>query len=386
MQRKGRKMSSRTATNIAFAVIIVFVVMQVVWWFVFQNRYARQVTQETISAWERDAVTAAELLESGSSGAELLLERFPHLSYTQADGFSVASQAQRTFLAAQRGHLRMFALEGTTFIAVIIATLIFVSSRLRAERELEARQHNFLSAVTHEFKTPLSTLRLLIETALYRDLPAAKLRSYLLKMERELARLEESSDQVLASARLEQASGLPVLQALELNGIMQGVAGKLRAGLEMRGARLEIIYSPEPLPVSLDPQAFELVLNNLLDNAVKYTPAEVKPVTVRLLRDEHLVQVRVEDEGPGVTPAEAGRIFDRFYRVGSEMTRTSRGVGLGLHLVQRTMEAMNGWVRYEPNAQAVTGSCFVLLLPLRVHLSEAEQAELDLPVRSLEGT
>jgi signal transduction histidine kinase len=386
MQRKGKTVSSRTATNVAFGVIILFVVMQVAWWFVFQNRYARQVTHDTISAWERDALTAAELLESGSAPAAGLLERYPHLSFTQQDGFSVSDEAQSAFLGKQRSYLRMFALEGATFIAVVIASLFFIASRLRAERELKIRQQNFLSAVTHEFKTPMSTLRLLIETALYRELPAGKLRSYLLKMERELARLEESGDQVLATARLEQDHGFPVLQALELNSVMQGIAGKVRSGLETRGAQFSVIYSPEPLPVSLDPQAFELVLNNLLDNAVKYTPSAVKPVTVRLQRDDHLVQVRVEDEGPGVAPAEVARIFDRFYRVGSEMTRTARGVGLGLHLVQRTMESMNGWVRYEPNRNAASGSCFVLLLPLRVRLSEAERLESDLPVRAVEGT
>lgn len=372
-------MNSRTAMNLAFTVIVAFVVAQVAWWFVFQNRYTQQVTRETLAGWELDATVAADLLSSGWGGVPQLLERFPWLTFSAAGGFTVAPAALSEFQTTQAGYRRMFMLEGLTFVAVIISALVFVSSRLRAERELKERQQNFLSAVTHEFKTPVSTLRLLIETALYRELPAGKLRSYLLDMERELGRLEQSSDRVLASARLEEASEAPVLVAEELNSVMQGISGKARSGLETRGATLQVTYSPGRLPVSLDRQAFELVINNLLDNAVKYSPGPHRPVRIELSQDGYVAQVRVCDEGVGIPEGEAERIFERFYRPGSEMTRTTQGVGLGLHLVRSTMEAMNGWVRYEPNA-AGRGSCFVVLLPLRQALTVEERFEQDLPV------
>jgi signal transduction histidine kinase len=118
-------------------------------------------------------------------------------------------------------------------------------------------------------------------------------------------------------------------------------------GLEARGARLTVRYAAEPLPVSLEPDAFALVLNNLLDNAVKYSPGAVKPVTVTLRADGDLVRLHVDDEGVGLGPAERERVFERFYRAGDEMTRTSAGVGLGLHLVRSVTEAMNGWVQVE---------------------------------------
>jgi signal transduction histidine kinase len=267
----------------------------------------------------------------------------------------------------------MFAFEGPTFALVVLSMLLLIAGTLRSERELKRRQQNFLSAVTHEFKTPISTLRLLVQTARMRSLPAEKQRDYLRRMENELDRLERTSEQVLASARLEQASSAPALAALELNQVAQGVVGRARAGLEARGALLRVVYSPEPLPVSIDPDAFAVVLNNLLDNAVKYSPAPEKPITVTLERRGDVVELHVDDRGVGLPDGEQERVFERFYRTGDEMTRESAGVGLGLHLVRSITEAMNGWVRAGVNPESERGARFTVVLPRRVARHAADQ-------------
>src|SRR5690606_35126483 len=110
-------------------------------------------------------------------------------------------------------------------------------------RELEQRQRNFLLAVTHEFRTPISTLRLLIQTLQLRPATPAKLGDYLGRMMRELARLESSSDKVLASARLEQPVPAEGLLVVELNAAVRDVVAKHRPGLETRGAEVRVEYS-----------------------------------------------------------------------------------------------------------------------------------------------
>lgn len=362
-------------TRVAFGVIIVFVLAQVVWWLLFQHRYIDRVTRAAEHAWSRDAETATLLAERAPELTADLLERYPHLRPDGAGGFTVDSAALREFERQQRRHLRMFWFEGPFFVLVVMTGLLIIGRSLAAERELKRRQQNFLSAVTHEFRTPLSTLRLLIETVQYRRPDPQRLQDYLRRMEREVARLEGSSDRVLASARLEQRDGPPILRKVDLNAVVEGIIGKARPGLETRGAELRVEYSPEPLPVSLEPDAFEVVLNNLLDNAVKYSPGPVKPVRVTLERREHLVVLQVEDEGVGVPEAEAEQIFERFYRPGSEMTRASQGVGLGLHLVRTIVEAMNGWVRCEPNREAGRGTRFTVVLPARVGRADPERTE-----------
>lgn len=356
--------SLQAVTRIAFVVIIVFVVAQVAWWLVFKHRIIQELSQTTLSAWQRDAELANLLLQRDPALAEARIAQYPHLRLG-AEGFKVDPAAIASFTEQQQGRLRMLVFEGPFFVLVVISGLAIIARSLRAERELKRRQQNFLSAITHEFKTPMSTLRLLIETVLYRPLPPDKQRSYLERMERELTRLEQTSEQVLASARLKQAESAPALEAVELNSVMQGVIGRVRAGLEARGATLRVSYSPEPLWVSLDTPAFNVVMNNLLDNAVKYSPDAKKPVSVRLTRRDHLAMIQVEDEGIGVPDSERQRVFEQFYRIGSEMTRSSQGIGLGLHLVKTIVEAMNGWVKCEPNREAGRGTRFTVVFPER---------------------
>lgn len=363
----GRSPSSQLATRIAFSIIILFVIAQVSWWMFFQQRYMGEVGRVRLAAWQQDAVTANELLAAGDGDearAEELLQRFPQLSLDARGRFVVDGATRAEFIRTQRRYMRMFAFEVPFFVLVVLLSLVFIAFTLRNERELKRRQQNFMSAVTHEFKTPISTLRLLIETALMRPLPAEKARDYLQRMAAEVARLEQTSDRVLASARLEQAPEPRMLAPFDMAYLVKENTDRLRQGLEARGALLKIQLPGEPVPVSVDENAFSMVLSNLLDNAVKYSPAEVKPVTVRLETSGDLALLHVEDQGIGVAEGERNKIFERFYRSGDEMTREATGIGLGLHLVRSTVEAMNGWVRCA-NREEGPGARFTVVLPLR---------------------
>jgi signal transduction histidine kinase len=366
--------TSPLITRIAFGVIIAFVIAQVVWWIIFQERYVSKVKETTLQTWQKDADLANYMLAFSSSTnlTETLQSEYPHLIYDdETKTFSLNQEMVRNFERQQDGYIRMFAFEGPFFVLVVLAGLAVIARSLRTERELKKRQQNFLAAITHEFKTPMSTLRLLIETALFRPLAAEKQKSYLEKMSSELTRLEQTSEQVLAAAQLEHSETAPILESLELNSVVQGIIGKARHGLEARGANLTVNYSPEPLPVSIDARAFSVVLNNLLDNAVKYSPSVPKILKVGLERQNDLIFVHVDDEGIGIPEAELKKVFERFYRVGNEMTRESKGVGLGLHLVKSITEAMNGWVRVENNPSG-NGTRFTIVLPRRVALTQDE--------------
>lgn len=359
-----------TATRVAFTVIVVFVLAQVTWWIMVQGRLANELRDTTLAAWEHDALTANALLQVDPAAEAVLLARYAHLRPVTLDGairLELDPAARAEVEQRSAATRRMLAFEGPFFALVILGLLLFIAGSLRAERELKRRQTNFLGAVTHEFKTPISTLRLLVQTLRLRALGLERQQDYLRRMEGEIDRLERTSEQVLASARLEQASEPPALAAAELNHVVQGLIGRLRPGLELRGAQLRVHYSPEPLPVALDADAFAIALSNLLDNAVKYTPAGLKPVTATLARDGDLVCLHIDDEGVGLAPGERTRVFERFYRTGDEMRRESAGVGLGLALVKSTVEAMRGWVKVADNP-AGRGTRFTVVLPRRVTL------------------
>lgn len=381
------------ATRIAFGVIVVFVLAQAAWWIVFEFRNIASVSRRTIDAWQRDAAYANTLLGTDDELVPRVLDAYPHLALEtrvgaggeQVERVVVDPQHLAAFQAAQRAQRRMFAFEGPTFALVVLLMLLFIARSLRSERELKRRQQNFLSAVTHELKTPISTLRLLVQTVLMRSLPADKHRDYMERMEVELGRLARTSEQVLASARLEQATTPPALQDVELNHALQGLIGRARGGLEARGAALSVDYAAEDLHVAVDLDGLALVLNNLLDNAVKYSVGSHRPVRVRLEGRPDLVEIHVDDEGIGLNEGEERLVFERFYRVGDELTRESSGVGLGLHLVRSVTEAMNGWVRAGPNPDAPRGSRFTIVLPRRVESEPAAAVRAAQPPLITQG-
>jgi signal transduction histidine kinase len=119
--------------------------------------------------------------------------------------------------------------------------------------------------------------------------------------------------------------------------------------------------SAAPLPVQLDEAAFAIVLGNLLENAVKYTPDPIKPITVTLAARGSLADLSVTDRGVGLEANEAAHVFDQFYRVGNELTRTAKGLGLGLYLVRGITELLGGRVRCEPLER---GARFTITLPV----------------------
>jgi signal transduction histidine kinase len=171
--------------------------------------------------------------------------------------------------------------------------------------------------------------------------------------------LQHTSERVLATARLERET-TPQLQSLDLGQLVQQALARQGSHLKKRGAVLETHLAPQLL-VRLNPEALEIVLFNLLDNAIQYTPTSQKPIVIALFASRGRAVLTLEDRGVGISSKETKYVFDQFYRVGSEFTRTSKGLGLGLYLVKALTERMNGQVRLE---SLPVGTRFVLSFPL----------------------
>lgn len=361
---KRRAFTSRAATRVAFVVIIAFVTAQMAWWIFFQQRYVSEVSRNTVASLEREVESLDRLLALGAiEQVEALLLDRPHLRLA-ADGRSVelATEPLDDFLTEQRGVVRMLAFEGPFFVLVVITGLFIIGRSLRFERELKRRQRNFLDAIGHEYKTPISTLRLLVETLQLRTLPPAKLQEYLQSMSLEVDRLEQTGQQVLATARLDVGAPPERRELNDLTDLVQQVIERTRAVQEARGARVELTTGGGQLPVRAGLDDVSLLVENLVDNAVKYTPGPEKVVTVRLERRGDRALLSVEDRGPGIPERERALVFERFYRVGNEMTRTAKGLGLGLYLVQRATEVLGGRVEIQ-NAER-GGTRVLVSLPL----------------------
>jgi signal transduction histidine kinase len=352
--------------RLVFLLVFFFLIAQVLWWMIFQRNLIQQNLQFAEQSFFREAVVVQQLLTlSGTTTKEVtgltrqLQEQFPHLEF---EGSEVRVNAHRLadFRKQQLGYLRMLSFEGPFFLFVTLLGLWIIARSFRYEQELKRRQQNFLLSTTHEFRTPIGTLRLILDTLKVREVTPEKRVSYLLSMSQEITRLEDLSERLLATARLEQ--GLMSLQSSRQD-ISLALAEKLRVlspTLEARGATLHFESCEQALWVEIDSEAFLLVISNVLENALKYSPDE-KPIWVRVLPSDGYAVVEIEDRGIGIAKEEQSAIFEPFYRAGNELTRETKGVGLGLYLVRSLMQLMNGSVTYQALEK---GSLFRLRFPL----------------------
>ncbi|MCA9003245.1 MAG: hypothetical protein KDB61_15080 [Planctomycetes bacterium] len=241
------------------------------------------------------------------------------------------------------GHVRdtfwMVVGEGSVFLLLVLVAMYLTFRAVRRDLELARMQHNFLLAVTHELRTPIAALKLQLQTMKRTGLKAEQqedLREGALEDVDRLGRLTET---LLSAARLE--AGRPDLGPVSLDLVALVRAEMDRAA--RHGARLAL-RAPAEMPARVDPEAMRMVVGNLLDNALKYGPAD-GPVDITLDLSDNEVKLAVADRGPGVPASERQAIFGRFHRGGEEETRNTKGTGLGLYLVRRTLEAMGGSVR-----------------------------------------
>lgn len=208
-------------------------------------------------------------------------------------------------------------------------TLLYRS--VRRELDQAHRMQNFVAAVTHELRTPISTIRLHAEMLQDGWVDAAKQPEYYDRIVRETQRLSTLVERVLEKSRLKENVTRPV--AGDLNEHVLALKDDL---LPPGSDAPDLAFQLEPsLPkVWLTAEGVGMILSNLVENARKYAPARGEPLLVRTRWSNGRVLLEVLDRGPGVPVAEREKIFDAFYRIGSEQTRTTTGTGLGLHLVR----------------------------------------------------
>lgn len=209
------------------------------------------------------------------------------------------------------------------------------------------RRSNFVAAVSHELKTPLTAIRMYAEMLRDGMVPAGdKQREYYETITAESERLSRLIQNVLEFSRLERGSRDVALVVGSLGPVVEEAIQVLRPHAEREGFRLEVDVSSDLPPVRFDRDALLQVLFNLVDNALKYARDASDPtIHIEGREEQGGVRLAVRDAGPGVPDGQLARIFEPFYRAGDELTRTSQGVGIGLALVRELCERMGAVLR-----------------------------------------
>ena len=237
---------------------------------------------------------------------------------------------------------RMLLFEGAFLGLLLIGSVMLVIRALQREVQLARQQHNFLSAVTHELKSPIASARLYLESIELGRAEGEKLERYARHAREDLDRLRGMVEELLQSARLSTAAPSLTPTPVDLTEQVRATLKGLEQEHLTHGARIEFT-GPEGVTVNADPDALATIVRNLVSNAIKYggQPARID-VSVAPAAGGHHAQLSVRDHGPGLGKVDAKRIFDPFFRGGDENVRTQKGVGLGLYLVGELVRASGG--------------------------------------------
>lgn len=250
-------------------------------------------------------------------------------------------------------------------IAMIVGSFLIVND-LNRQMTLARQKTDFVSNVSHELKTPLTSIRMfseLLADGRVRD--EAKQRNYLHIISAEAARLTRLINNVLDFARFERGEKKYNFADCDLAGVVRETAESYRPHLENNGFTLDCQFGDAPLPVRGDADALAQILVNLLSNAEKYS-GKRKQIEMAVLRHETplpYAEVRVLDRGLGVPTGCEEKIFENFYRAHDSLASGIQGSGLGLTLARQMARAHGGDVVFERREGG--GSCFALRLPFK---------------------
>jgi len=315
----------------------------------------RQGVRLTLSDAEGHPVlgqfSAAPLRQAVRSSAETQLPWTLH----------VASRDPQAELA-QQANRRHLLLLGFTFVATfVLVGIYFIARAVTRELEVARLQSDFVSAVSHEFRTPLASLRQLSELLTDGRVPSEKRREeYYEGLRRESERLYRLVESLLDFGRMEAGAREYRFELLETESFFRGVVEEFAQEARELGYRVEIAQQGHLPRVQADQEALARAVWNLLDNAVKYSP-QCKTVWAEAACENSQVAIRVRDKGLGIAPREQKQIFKKFVRAASAEASGTKGTGLGLTMVQHIVAAHGGQVYV--NSEPGIGSTFTILLP-----------------------
>ncbi len=250
-------------------------------------------------------------------------------------------QAEKTWQSGRR----MVVAEGLFFTLCLVWGLWIIRRSAAREVSLARQRRNFLLSITHELKSPIASMRLVLETLIKRNLSPEQRAPLLSNGLKDADRLQSLVESLLLGARLED-NWRPHHEMVSFEALAVDVLDSLRVRFPEADFRLNI---PEGLPtVQADKMGLSAILQNLLENAQKYSP-EGTPIELSAAQVGSKLQFSVADQGQGIPDAEKQSVFDKFYRMGNEETRQSTGTGLGLYIVNQVLKAHGGRVQITDN-------------------------------------
>jgi signal transduction histidine kinase len=307
------KSSKLAVITLVYWVLLVYIVAALVWWFIALNQQNERMSL-------------------------LLFNELKH------DDPAYLIKTEKIDDARQR-KTAQYAGEGLTFFALILVGAVFVYRATRRQIKLSQQQQNFMMAVTHELKTPIAVTQLNLETLQKRKLDEPQRQKLITNTLQEANRLNTLCNNILLASQLDAGAYKVSMSELDMSTLVQSIVNEYTDRYPNRHITHQI--SPE-IDLVGEHLLLRMLINNLLDNALKYTPKD-KLITVTLTSKNKQVLLSVADQGPGIPKEERSKIFEKFYRIGNENTRTAKGSGLGLFLCKKIAEDHDADIKVSDN-------------------------------------
>jgi len=312
--------------TLIYWLLLVYIIAALIWWYIsLENQNIRMAHLQS------ENIGLTEVKDSGA-----YLEKINQVVHER-----------------KRNSLKFIA-EGLTFLLLTITGAVFVYRSIRRQLELKAQQENFMMAVTHELKTPLSVTKLNLETLQKHTLEIQQQQKLIRITLNEISRLNTIINNILLSSQLDSAGYAHADEELDLSRLFHDCIQDFRNRFPDRIFQEQIEPDQD---LKGDDLLLQILINNLLDNAVKYSP-KGKPIHCHLKKTDHLLVLSIIDEGDGIEGSELHRIFEKFYRPGNELTRKTRGTGLGLYLCRKIAAEHNADISVTKNTPS--GSNFAI--------------------------
>jgi two-component system, OmpR family, sensor histidine kinase CiaH len=309
---------------IIYWILLAYIIAALVWWFIALNRQNEQMANYKIQELKTEEPSYKERLAK--------IEDVEKRKTAQYIG------------------------EGVTFFLLIVAGAVFVFRAARRQLNFSLQQQNFMMALTHELKTPIAITKLNLETLQKRKLEEQQQQRLIQTTLQEANRLNSLCNNMLLSSQIE-ASGFKISEE-EIN--FSELAGNCVHDFTVRYPEKKLITAIQPdIFTNGDQLLLQMAVNNLVDNAIKYSPKETL-ITIELTQQKNNISLLVKDEGKGIAAEERKKVFDKFYRVGNSATKGAKGTGLGLFLTKKIVQQHNGNISVTDNVPS--GCIFTIVL------------------------
>ncbi|MEO5984481.1 MAG: ATP-binding protein [Ferruginibacter sp.] len=262
---------------------------------------------------------------------------------------------QQKILAEQKRKTTQYLGEGVTFFLVLIAGAIFIFRSVRRQLKQSVQQQSFMMAITHELKTPIAVAQLNLETLQKRKLDEMQQQRLIHNTLQETIRLNTLCNNLLFSTQIDAGGYRMINEELNLSELVINCLADFAGRFPKKPVTQNI---QDDVYTIGDALLLQMALNNLLDNAIKYSPKDAA-INITLAQDSD-IKLKISDEGNGISDEDKKKVFDKFYRAGNSATKSAKGTGLGLYLTCKVIKSHHGSINITDNLPA--GSVFTVCL------------------------